>query len=320
MYGGPQLAYGATQLPQYIQEGDGFAVRKVRPPQKRRINVVAVMISVSLPWIVFCLFFAMCSFRLHFTHPKACEAIASVAGALLAVLIVVEALGIVRSFADDQPKENGLGHTWSMFIFITSLGSLAIGIYYGYRNFWMISHAYYDITYLNNYTNVQPELQRGQEFMDAGFVTFNPHVTLDLTKASAFKNGETFCVAPITVNGTSLNSYDFWAVGKNCCSGTQAADWTCGSVPRNGGKGGVRVVGDSDRAFFRLAVQQAQSAYAIRANHPLFFHWVSDPTHHIDGLRRQGYSVYLIGMIVYLAFQLVLVIAYTSLVRVCLQK
>ena len=57
-------------------------------------------------------------------------------------------------------------------------------------------------------------------------------------------------VAPITLNGASLASYDFWAVGKNCCS-DQMADFRCGAFKGLGAKGGVRVTDDVDRDFYR---------------------------------------------------------------------
>ena len=68
--------------------------------------------------------------------------------------------------------------------------------------------------------------------MDAGMVTFaaksggegGDYITIDETKASAFKNLDLYCVAPIVNSGManlpetqrSGYSYDFWAIGLNC--------------------------------------------------------------------------------------------------------
>lgn len=125
--------------------------------------------------------------------------------------------------------------------------------------------------------------------MDAGRVQFVSGTELDLKLANGFKNTDVFCVAPITLNGASLASYDFWAVGKNCCS-DQMADFRCGASAGLGPKGGVRVTDDVDRDFYRLAVQQAQSAHAIKAVHPLFFEWTENALEQLTNDERVGGS------------------------------
>jgi len=66
-------------------------------------------------------------------------------------------------------------------------------------------------------------------------------------------------------------------------------------------------VRDEDRAFFRLAVQQAQSAYQIKAIHPLFFHWVADPVAETFSLQQEAFKVYMLGMFTHFLFQVMLV-------------
>jgi len=189
--------------------------------------------------------------------------------------------------------------------------ALLLGVALGDRNFWTHMQPYYDLTNLNSYQGVDPARMRGQELMDAGRVLFVPGTRLDLSRSMGFKNQDTYCVAPITggaVQGNPpLASYDFFAVGKNCCSGN-AADFKCGLYNHPSAHGGVRLVRDEERAFYRLAVQQAQSAFAIKAVHPLFFHWVVDPMDEVASFRQQAYQFYLTAMFSHFGFQLVLVV------------
>lgn len=326
MYGGPNYAYAAPQgpsygaqpqQPQYVYEGSALAPRKPPRSTRKRLNLFAISISLFLPWLLFCLIYAMLSFALHYSRPHICEAIAAIVGVVIGLMLAIQLLGVVRRTAGGEASGEASSDapSWVLFFWISMLLALLLAVYFGNRNFWSNMQPYHDLRSLNTYDNIDPALHRGQEFMDAAEVIFHEGVALDLRKAVSFQNGETYCVAPISSGvapNVPLNNYDFWAVGKNCCSGSN--DFHCGDMQRTT-HGGVRVVRDDERSFYRLAVQQAESAYAIKAVHPLFFHWVSDPTDHVDSLRRQGYRAYLIGLLAYFGFQFVLVVANIFLIK-----
>merc|ERR1740117_1536623 len=117
--------------------------------------------------------------------------------------------------------------------------------------------------------------------MDAGRMTFAKGSRLDLTKSMAFRNVDTYCVAPIVgkneTNQTRRTSYDFWAVGLNCCTG-RVGDFNCGEYNNPHALSGLRVMQEEQRNFYHLAVNQAEASYGIQANHPLFFYWMQDTT------------------------------------------
>jgi len=58
---------------------------------------------------------------------------------------------------------------------------------------------------------------------------------------------------------------------------------------------------DADRAFYRLAIEQATALYGIQASHPVMFEWSADPLETINSWNSHGFTKYL----VYVAFALV---------------
>merc|ERR1719162_1578090 len=137
--------------------------------------------------------------------------------------------------------------------------------------------------------------------MDAGRVEFVKDTALNLNKAYAFQNLDSYCVAPLTIHSDAtgsdlpLNSYDFWAVGINCCdtdSSTNTVSFKCGAYKSSKASQGLRLMKDDERSFFRLAVQQATSAHQINSVHPLFFHWTTDATAELESYREKGFKTF----------------------------
>merc|ERR1719454_2812884 len=137
-------------------------------------------------------------------------------------------IGALTAFALSRMRNSEANYqpTWLVFVFLTSLVALILGPALGNRNFSQNMRPYYDLQGLNDYASVDPSRMRGEQMMDAGRVQFSQGASPDLRKAYAFQNVDTYCVVPITINNpkagepTPLSSYDFWAVGLNCCSST----------------------------------------------------------------------------------------------------
>lgn len=288
----------------FNREGKPYFVRA----QRHSMNLISIFQCLILPWGLFCLMYAVMSFQIHYLKPWLCYMLA---GCGLIVVLACAGLALriaMKKLQADQNREPN----WFIFLFLTMLVGWILGVVLGDLNFWTNMQPYYDYTNLNEYSLVNPATMRGQQLMDGGRVQFENSSALDLRRSMGFRNLDVYCVAPITVRSSAagillpLASYDFWAVGLGCCSGN-TADFACGEFNNPNAHGGLRLLHDDQRPFYRLAVQQAESAYNIKANHPLFFYWTEDPTAEMTSFRDEGYKYYLIGMLLHFAWQILCV-------------
>jgi len=270
--------------------------------QRRRMNMVAICLNIFLPWALFSVIFAVMSFSLHYQHPWLVHLILAF-GAVLVLLAVALA---ARAWKKKRDGFSDRDPTWFMFAAIALAIALCLAVVFGDINYWYNMQPFYDINNLNSYPQVDPSKDKGQGLMDAGRVYFVEGSRLDATKAMAFKNLDLYCVAPVVSGSSQLSSYDFWAVGVNCCSGVQS-DFRCGEYNNQHARAGLRLMKDDQRPFYRLAVQQAESAYQIKAAHPLFFVWMQDPIAEVNSYRDDGFKYYLLGIFTHLAFSIFIV-------------
>lgn len=299
------MDYGALYIP--------------RKPQRRTLNIVPIFVSLFVPWLFFTLLSTMLTFSFHYNNPRPTYAIM---GASLLFILMLGALALdalrKQSLDDDEPHDA----VWHSFTASTGLLAFVLAIMLGDWNFYTNMQVFYDIVNLNSYSEIDPSRSQGQELMDAGRIVFTQTSRLDLRRAISFKNLQLYCAAPITLtNGidagsgnaslAELASYDFWAVGMDCCSGS-GLDFSCGEAHNPKAHGGLRVLDDKQRPFFRLAVQQAEATYGIRSVHPIFLHWQEDPTSGVRGYQDEGYKYELIGMLGHFLLQLLLVACATS--------
>jgi len=269
--------------------------------------------------LLFCLMYWTVSFFAHYKYPVICYLVV-LAGLCFVAMTAYLAVGAVKeqTEADAGVMQFGVGNktdshrepTWLIFLFATCLQAWAFGVFAGEMNFSKHTQPYYDVSNLETYPAVDPSQMHGQQLMDAGRVMFTPGSTLDLSRSHGFKNLENYCVAPI-VSANDVRpvpTYDFWAVGVNCCSGSQA-DFHCGEFDNPHASAGLRLMQPDQRSFFRLAVQQAEAAYNIKSEHPLFFHWMQDPIAEVNEYMDEGFRYFFIGVFAHFVMQLFLVLA-----------
>mmetsp|Transcript_49583 Transcript_49583/g.91466 ORF Transcript_49583/g.91466 Transcript_49583/m.91466 type:complete len:317 (-) Transcript_49583:45-995(-) len=287
--------YGSAAKPENLidveKPGAGFPMRG--KSDRRRLNLMAILCAVLVPWMVYATAVYALSFRVHFNHP------------LWALSIAILALGFTcctlwmarKEFQPNIPK------TWYSFIAISCLVAWGAGLAVGDFIYGVHTRRGYELQTLNTYPGVDPSTQSGEEVMDAGRIIFKVGSRLDLKRSMGFKNSKVYCVAPIVLPGADAPvSYDFWAVGSDCCSGL-VSDFHCGEYSNPKASAGVRLMDDESRAFYRLAVQQAEAMYGIVAAHPLFFEWVQDPVQVVQNFKEEGDRLFHIWMWCHLLLQ-----------------
>lgn len=290
----PAAGYGAFAEPSKL--GDHFR------GQRRRMNLVALCLNLFAPWLIYSVLFAVTSFGTHYRQPGFCWLVALVLGGMVLTIGAAAARAVRR-------RRNGhdVEPSWLAYLAVATAVAWVLGLTLGDMNYYWNMQPFYDWENLNTYPDVNPAMTEGQSLMDAGRVYFAAGSRLDLKLSTGFKNQDVYCVAPVAMGSEPLDSYDFWAVGMNCCAGN-AADFHCGEYANPHALGGLRLMMDDQRAFYRLAVQQAEAAYNIKANHPLFFHWTQDPNKEMNTYRENGFQYFVMGMFTYFAFNFFCVI------------
>jgi hypothetical protein len=195
---------------------------------------------------------------------------------------------------------------FSAFCLLAWLLAVLLGIY----NFGTCMSGHYDTMALNTYTDVDVGQLSGSGVLDAGIMTFEAGSFIDTTKAVGFKDVTKYCAAPISSpksGAGDLLTYDFWAVGVNCCKG-EPGDFHCGEVD---GKlqlgGGVRVLSSALIAKFTLASEQAAAFYGFRVGHPIFLTPSQDPLGSEGASLEKGLKFYVLWCLIFFGLNLILV-------------
>jgi hypothetical protein len=302
----PLPQYAAQQLTQYGAQYGAVLPSSKRVRRHAPLNLGAIVVCIFIPWLLFCFMFGVMSFSLHY-QSRLLTYFFVLLGLLIAIVLVKMAVDHTKS---SDPNSSP---TWSIFLAAASCLAWFLGVAGGDYNFFCNTEPFYNSINLNTYPSVDPSKMPGQRVMDAGQITFVKGSKLNVTMAMAFHNLETYCVAPI-VNGKAPHaSYDFWAVGLNCCTGAPG-DFTCDEYNNPEVRSGLRVMREDYAAFFRLAVKQAESAYTIKAKHPVFLHWMQDPSAELAASADEALKYFLLGVFAFFAFLffLALIVAVAS--------
>jgi len=320
----PRMAlYNTPYIPQNLQGYGAFKTEStpydMEPPRaygrgaRRQLNCVAILLAIVVPVAFFLATLCLMCFQFHYSHPDtSCLFI-------LMLFFVVLVIGAAATHVHRKQIANGERSWWS-FIFATSMVAVFAGCLSGYVNYSWNTKAYYDYISLRKTVGVEPGQHQGQQLLDAGEIDFKVGTQINRNMSMAFHKSRTFCVAPIVPGDAApLASYDFWAVGMDCCS-SRPGDFSCGPVYTSWASAalpaaGLRVMDDSEIAGYTLALESASAAYNIQSSHAIFLYMQSKPGEtpymRIKGYFTRGRTFAMIACFAYLLVQSVLVAAQT---------
>lgn len=258
--------YGATE----VDDRDTIKTFFV-PGKRRRLNWVGLAFSYVLAPMFFIFVITLLSSEYRFHHPKRAYIYS-----MFAVVVALMEGVYARSFRvrDREPM-------WLGFIFLSIMVAIVCGTIAGNYNFNQYMQPYYDITSLNEYPNINVGLDRGDTYLDAGFLGFSDGTELELNMPGAYRHGEMYCAVPIVNRNVDsgvpkTGTYDYWAVGKNCC-GDPVGVFRCGDWHNPASRSGLREINLEDRPNYLLAVEQATVKYSIHSDYPILVRWVQNP-------------------------------------------
>jgi hypothetical protein len=255
------------------------------PSRRVRINWVGIAVNIVSPWLLFTGLMYVMTFDIHYQSPTLAWSLVAAGIGLAAVMAWC---GYNRKYEMEDGKPAWFIYAAGAFFFASVFAAA-----FGNWVFALKMNSYFDLHSMNTYSGVNPMRVKGAMVSDAGRAYFSMNAHLDQKKAIAFKHMDTYCAVPITVGDDKLPNYDFWAVGMNCCD---EGKFHCGADWDNfRARSALRLMDLDQAPFYRLAVQQAEAAYDISANHPVFFHWTQDPVKDINDRKHFALKMFFIG-------------------------
>merc|ERR1719188_1266498 len=261
----------------------------------------AIAQCVLVPWGLFAGIFYLMSFAARYQHK---ELVWTLLFFGLTVPLVIGA----RAYAQwRKPNYRGISRSpnWYPFLAATCLLAWIAGLLLGDANFSTMT-SYYEYTGLNFPKKVDPRDVPGSQYLDAGGIYFAEGASVNQSLSLGFKDGTTYCVAPITFGGDKSASYDFWAVGTDCCVPLPPATFWCGTTDTKA-VAGLRFTGDEEtKNKYKLGIQQAMAEYHIMAQEPILFTMTKDPLKELEAIKSGVHSSFVAWLVVYMVFQVVL--------------
>jgi len=267
-------------------------------PKRKRLSILAIPQVAAMPVGIFVGVLWVNSFILRFEHPGL-STFLTVCGLIVGVICGAKSFQV-------KSRAAGSGPDWLLFLCTSCLIAWLAGLILGIVNFSGTMKGYYELKGLAVFKDVHPSDIPATKYMDAAAIYFKPGTKVSQSLSLGFKSGSTYCVAPI-VSGNASDappaSYDFWAVGLDCCVPMPPASFTCGPALDPTVHAAIRWMGTGARDYFKLGINQAQAEYSYMAANPVFFKWTKDPEAEIEQLFYDGKYFFAVSCIVFASLQ-----------------
>ncbi|CAE7487511.1 unnamed protein product [Symbiodinium sp. CCMP2456] len=288
-------------------EAYGAAPLQSKPvPGRWRLNRVAMLEAVLVPWAIFLCVSWLLTFSIHYKH--------TVPVLVLVAACLLVPLGMWYRVWHQQQDSTDISHrepNWFFFLAIVSSVAWLAGVVVGLYTWSAYMQPYFEAESLAMITNVDTRKASGGQFLDMGALEFAPRTDVNESLTMGYKDGNLYCVAPIVtsggVNATAPAFFEFWAVGVNCCDPFEPKLFACGEPNDDQVRGGFRLTDTSLVPQYRKAIQMAQEEYHIRSGaNPIFLHWTGDPVKKTEQQFRDGEAAFWKFCWVFLAVSAVL--------------
>jgi len=247
---------------------------------------------------IFAFVYYVVSFDIRFADPSAVFGVVLLVAAAAAA-VTVQAVLLYRHHRNPRG--------W-IALAVCMWAALPLGVVIGDLSWYHSMINYYNYQDMASYVNIDPFADKGQSYMDAGRVYFKDGSFVQQEQAIAFRNGHTYCVAPIVSHSLVPNdggvfqvppsgTVDWWAVGTDCC-GRNGNMFECGAVHSRLARSGLRVLNDNSRSMYLLAVQEWSASTGLPVRHPVFFEWVKDPIAYTENIQTKAWQDYSINVVI----------------------
>lgn len=260
-------------------------------------NIVSIIISFLLPVGIFAAVFAVLSFPIpgnDFWEPTGFCTIVCVVCFVPVAWLGLSTFQTLVKRAEGVQQET----SWITFLFCTALLAWVLGMALGSTNYKYNTAPYTQIASLKSYSGIDPGRTLGMQVLDAGSISFTSDAHLDLSKSMGFKSGSVYCAAPIVSSSTHM-TYDFWAVGLDCCSDGNS-DFHCGDYKNPKARAGLRVWRDSDLGTYKSAVQEAMAVHKINSQNAILLTWMEDPATEYRAYKNDSVRCFCLGIYIYI--------------------